>query len=148
MLEGSRWARAWTGWSANSGLLIWKRLPAFSGPRVNFKGQLPPLRWVSFVLVVVVAVVYEVKTSVVQSWVFSQLSKRLTYTVAAGPSPNIVFPKSGPFDKRLGYTRLSDFQKRLESASYRVTEQARFSPDLARLANWGISPPYRLPALP
>jgi membrane peptidoglycan carboxypeptidase len=99
------------------------------------------------VLVVVVAVVYEVKTSVVQSWVFSQLSKRLTYTVAAGPSPNIVFPKSGPFDQRLGYTRLSDFQKRLESASYRVTEQARFSPDLARLANWGISPPYREPAV-
>ncbi len=82
-----------------------------------------------------------------QSWVFSQFSRRLTYTVAPGPSDRIVFPREGPFNERLGYTRLPDFQRMLESAGYRVTLQSRFSPALLRLSRWGISPPYREPSV-
>lgn len=91
---------------------------------------------------------YEVRTSALQSWLFSRWAARLTYHVGPGPSPRIAFPEGGPFDQRLGYTRIPEFVRRLVHHGYRVTAQARFSGAADRLARWGILPPYREPALP
>jgi len=88
---------------------------------------------------------YEVRTSALQSWLFSRWAARLTYRVGPGPSPRIAFPEAGPFDQRLGYTRIPEFTRRLEHRGYRITAQARFSDAADRLANWGILPPYREP---
>jgi membrane peptidoglycan carboxypeptidase len=103
-------------------------------------------RYVLFPLMVVVmalAALVEMRTSTAQALVLSRAAAWLTYRVEAGPSKAIRFPRTGPYDERLGYTRLGTFVERLESAGYRVDRQARLSPGLDRLAGWGVALPYR-----
>jgi membrane peptidoglycan carboxypeptidase len=105
----------------------------------------PSRKWVrvSLLAILVLAVAaHEVRTSAIQSWLFSRWAGRLTYRVGAGPSPRIAFPTAGPFDQRLGYTRIPEFTHRLEAHGYRVTAQVRFSEAAAKLADWGFLPPY------
>ncbi len=98
-------------------------------------------------LLVVCAVVDEVRTSVIQSWLFSRYASRASYTLGPGPSPTIAFPASdAPFDRQAGYALLSDFQHRLQQSGFRTVEQARFSPALLRLAKWGVGLPYAEPS--
>ncbi len=91
------------------------------------------------------AVAFEINTSKLQSRILSFYSGKLTYEVKAGPSPSIVFPKDGPFDIRRGYTFIPDFQDRLAKKGFAVVNQASFSEELAKLANWGVTPPDREP---
>jgi membrane peptidoglycan carboxypeptidase len=70
----------------------------------------------------------------------------MSFRRESGPSPNIVFPKHGPFDIRAGYALIPDFERRLSALGYRTTEQARFSPELEQAAKWGLLPPYSEPA--
>ena len=87
--------------------------------------------------------VYELRTSALQAYMFSQLASLLTYEVAAGPSDQLPRPGVGPFDAQRGYSRLPEFQSRLRRNGFRVTRQARVSPVLAALTEMGIAPPYR-----
>lgn len=103
-------------------------------------------RWAYVSVVAFIFIAYEVRTSAVQSWVWSHYARQMTYTLGQGPSADIVFPKSGPFDLRRGYAQLPAFRQRLESAGFEITEQARFSPAMKKLAALGIPPPYREPA--
>ena len=89
--------------------------------------------------------IYEIKTSAFSSWILSNYAQKLSYRVEPGPSPNIVFPKHGPFDIRAGYALIPEFERRLRRNGYRITEQARFSRELQRAAKWGILPPYPEP---
>jgi membrane peptidoglycan carboxypeptidase len=106
--------------------------------------SLPAWLWVALFVALLLGagLRYEIRSSALQSWLFSGYASRLSYTVGQGPSSRIVFPKGGPLDERHGHTRLPRFRRRLESAGYRVTEQAEFSPLLTRLTRWGISPPF------
>jgi membrane peptidoglycan carboxypeptidase len=97
------------------------------------------------VLVALAIVRYEALTSALQSWLFSRHASELTYEVGPGPSPRIVFPEDGPLDRRRGYIRLPEMQDRLVRRGFRVTEQARFSPALARHVERGMDPPEWLP---
>jgi membrane peptidoglycan carboxypeptidase len=99
------------------------------------------------VISVAVALGYELRTSALQAWLLPQYTARIQYTVAEGPSKSIAFPRSGPFDDRLGYSRLAEFQSRLEARGFEVERQAVASPETVRLLNWGIAPPYREPLL-
>src|SRR5438128_907259 len=112
----------------------------------------PPLptrrTWHAVVLLVaafLAAGCYELRTSLVQSYLLSLVAGKLSYGVQTGPSTSIVYPKWGPFDERRGYTRLPDFRTRLEMRGFRTTRQARFSTPLALLAKWGVPPPYHEP---
>jgi membrane peptidoglycan carboxypeptidase len=87
------------------------------------------------------------ETSGLQSWFFWRWSSALDYAIAPGASSQIAFPVSGPFDERRGYTRLPHFRDNLEAHDFRVSEQARQNPGLARLIRWGIAPPYREPSI-
>jgi membrane peptidoglycan carboxypeptidase len=117
--------------------------------------RLRALRWVARVCVhlllagagvlVGAGVLYEMRTSALQARIFSDVSSRLTYEVANGPSPRTVFPYSGPFDQQRGYSALPEFQWRLQARGFRIARQARVSPQLAELAAWGIVPPYPEP---
>lgn len=91
------------------------------------------------------ALAYEMQTSALQANVLSRYAARLSYTVATGPSPQIVFPQHSPFDAQRGYAQLPDFQHRLHTRNYAVIEQARHSPELVQLMRWGVSPPYHEP---
>ncbi|MDR1727026.1 MAG: transglycosylase domain-containing protein [Acidobacteriota bacterium] len=98
------------------------------------------------VLVVAAAGLHELQTSVFSSRILAHYARKMSFQVEPGPSPNIVFPKDGPFDIRAGYALLPEFQRRLEAAGYRVTHQARLSPEMERIARWGLHPPYDEPA--
>lgn len=88
----------------------------------------------------------EMRTSSLESWFFWRWSSALDYGVEPGPSQQIAFPVSGPFDERRGYTRLPLFRDRLEAHGFQISEQARQAPGLARLVNLGIAPPFREPS--
>jgi membrane peptidoglycan carboxypeptidase len=89
---------------------------------------------------------YEARTSALQAFLLSRYAARLSYSVEAGPSSRIVFPRGGPFNEQRGYTRLPEFERRLLAQGFTVKEQARISADLAWLVGWGVPPPYREPA--
>src|SRR5215831_5895705 len=89
--------------------------------------------------------IVEIRTSFVQSWIFTRTNARISFSLAEGRDSGIFFPRSAPFDDRRGYSKLGNFQSRLESQGYRVAQQARQSEALATLVSRGISPPYQEP---
>src|SRR5438105_3359124 len=106
-------------------------------------------RWIALtvlpVLVVTVAL-FEARTSVIEARILSHVATNLSYSIGAGPSPRITFPSSGPFNESRGYAELPAFGQRLRESGFRIVAQARLSPELERLARWGITPPFREPA--
>ena len=98
-----------------------------------------------FLLLVVLCSAVEVRTSVLQSWIFTRTNDRISFELAPGRSSSIEFPRPAPFDDRRGYSKISDFQTRLEKLGYHVTQQTRQSETLANLISRGIAPPYPEP---
>ncbi|HEX7642844.1 MAG TPA: transglycosylase domain-containing protein [Burkholderiaceae bacterium] len=78
-------------------------------------------------------VLSEMRTSHFQAQYFSKLAAKLNYKMGAGPSKAIRFPKTGPYDERLGYSRLPEFTKLLTDQNFVITDQARMSPELLTL---------------
>lgn len=103
------------------------------------------LKWLLVGLATTAAIFYEIRTSTIQARLFSRYNEKVAYEMGPGRSPEIAFPRTGPFDERLGYPKIAAFQARLEDRGYRVVEQARLSPKLMQLMEWGISPPYPEP---
>jgi hypothetical protein len=66
----------------------------------------------------------------------------MKFTVQPGPSEDIRFPKSGPYDERLGYAQLPSFIGALSARHFVVTQQARWSPALERFVGQGGYPIY------
>ena len=91
---------------------------------------------------VVSAALYEMRTSDLEARYFTNLDRSFKTTVQAGPSRAIEFPKSGPYDDRLGYTALPRFVSDLTADGYAVENQARWSPALLRFVGWGAFPIY------
>ncbi|TDR56631.1 membrane peptidoglycan carboxypeptidase [Halomonas ventosae] len=115
-------------------------------------GQAPPprrlLRHRGLILLALLAItlatllVAEARTSHLQSQELSRYAATLRYTLAPGPSPYIQFPHHGPFDQRLGYTRLPEIQQRLLADGYAIERQVRFSQPLLEYTQRGFFPPY------
>jgi membrane peptidoglycan carboxypeptidase len=101
----------------------------------------PPF-WLLLALLVVAAVVGELRTSRLQALLASHITREISYRLEAGKSPTIRFPTSGPHDQRLGYTELPDFIGRLERAGFEVKFQARPSQRLRELMDWGLPAIY------
>src|SRR5262250_580260 len=94
---------------------------------------------------IAVAISYELRTSALQAWLLPRYTARLQYEIADGPSSSIAFPRSAPFDDRLGYSRMGEFQSRLEERGFEVERQAVVSEEMRQLLDWGVAPPYREP---
>jgi membrane peptidoglycan carboxypeptidase len=103
------------------------------------------LKWGLALFVVILFGLIEIRTSVVQSWLFTATNKRISFEPGDGRSSSIAFPRPAPFDDRRGYSKLPDFQARLEQLGYRTTQQVRQSETLAALISRGIAPPYTEP---
>ncbi|QFI55962.1 transglycosylase domain-containing protein [Aeromonas simiae] len=105
-------------------------------------------KWIFWLLVLLIVgaaialLLFEMKTSTLQSREFSRYASDLTYQVEPGPSSHIVFPSAGPFDKRLGYVALPDIQERLQQRGFEVHQQVRFSDELQNYAEHGFFVPY------
>ena len=86
---------------------------------------------------------WELRSSALQAHYLAGYARELGYAVHAGASPANRYPQAGPFDERLGYTRIPDFIERLQVRGYAVTAQARQSPRLVRFMDRGFFAPYR-----
>ncbi len=95
-------------------------------------------------LAAVLLVAYEARSSHFQARFFAAQAARLSVAVEAGESAAIVFPRDGPFDERMGYTRLPDTIEQLQRAGYGVERQARVSPQFLDAHAEGIFPIYRV----
>lgn len=85
----------------------------------------------------------ELKTSWLQSHIFSAIDHRLIYTMESGPSRNAPYSPSGPRDIRLGYARLPVFLQRLTRNGYEIADQASSKTSFGRLASRFVYPPYQ-----
>src|SRR5262245_6514047 len=94
-------------------------------------------------LVLVMAVLYEMRTSNLQSLLLSMWSRDISWKIEPGPGTTLRAPDAGPYDSRLGYTRLPAFLERLQGAGYSVDRQARPSSRMGRLVEKGVFPIYR-----
>ena len=90
-----------------------------------------------------VFVANEWKTSRLQSALWRDLASGANFSVDAGASDAIRFPRNGPYDERLGYHQLPGYIERLKPQGYVVTRQARMSPRLLELQEYGLYAPYR-----
>ncbi len=90
-----------------------------------------------------ILVMGEIESSRMQARHFSELARDLTYRVEGGPSEAIRFPAAGPFDERLGYSRLPAFLERLGARGFEVDSQVRLSPALLQFTDDGYFAPYR-----
>lgn len=84
----------------------------------------------------------ELATSNWQATYFSRVASEATFKVEAGPNPTPWFPAFGPYDERLGYTRIPLITENLTKNGFQITSQARLSPRLLELASGGIYPPF------
>ena len=94
------------------------------------------------VTAVVMVVGVELRTSRIQARLLAPLAQEATHETGPGPSPSIRFPEPGPYDLRLGHTRLPDFLHRLNNAGYHIDQQARSSDRLLSLTDRGVYPLY------
>ncbi|MDR7149267.1 membrane peptidoglycan carboxypeptidase [Hydrogenophaga palleronii] len=93
-------------------------------------------------ILAVVLLSHEAHTSRWQAWALQRYAAPLGFEVAPGPSEHIRFPKHGPFDERLGYTRIPAFLTSLQARGFEVTEQARHNPALIAHLDRGLYAPY------
>jgi hypothetical protein len=105
-------------------------------------------RWVLLALLVagiavcVKLVLDELRTSEYQARELARLAREAQFAVEPGASPSIRFPSMGPYDARLGYASLPDFVARLSASGFDIESQARHSPRLQSLEDWGLYPVY------
>ena len=86
--------------------------------------------------------VFELKTSYWQSMYLSRIASQATYRLEKGPNPDPYYPSYGPYDQRLGYTRIKSMVENLANNGFQVAEQTRFSPRFKQLATMALFPPY------
>ena len=89
------------------------------------------------------AAIWEMRTSTLQSRWFSSLAAEISWQVRPGPSPEISFP-TGPYDHRVGYSRLPSMIGSASVRGFDLVEQARASYRYRELVGeWSLFPIYR-----
>ncbi|HVH79059.1 MAG TPA: transglycosylase domain-containing protein [Stellaceae bacterium] len=127
-----------------AGILSW-RFAGLMRRRFPWLGAVGFLRWATLAAVLGVvgwAALYEMRTSQFEARYFTQLDHGMSVSVEPGQSAAIHFPKSGPYDERLGYTALPQFISDLTSHGFAVEHQANWSTGLLKFTGWGAFPIY------
>lgn len=98
-----------------------------------------------FLLVLAVAglVAWEVLSSALEARYLAKTAQKMTWRMQPGPSSRIRFPEGGPYDLRLGYSKLPDYTRRLQKNGWHVDEQAKISVQMERVDDLGLFLPYR-----
>lgn len=94
-------------------------------------------------VMVTIFILDEMRTSRLQAKKISHYASTLTYRVEPGVSTAIHYPKTGPFDRRLGYSSLPTLLERLQKNDFIVEQQAQFSPALLDYSKRGFFIPYQ-----
>src|SRR6476660_1833239 len=104
------------------------------------------LRWLFLIFFVALAgwaAVSEMRSGHFAAALFSNLARDMTFAVESGSNRAIEFPRIGPYDERLGYSKLPNFISSLSLNRYAVDAQARWSPRLERAVKLGTFPIYQ-----
>ena len=99
--------------------------------------------WACVGTVILALAAIELRSSWLQSRILTAISHRMTFSVLPGKNKSIRYTRSGPYDERLGYSRIPDFIERTELQGYEITAQARPSNMYVALADLGVFPIYR-----
>ncbi len=94
-------------------------------------------------VLVATGIVWEMHASSLQARLFAASAGRTDWTMADGADPDIWLPRSGPYDIRLGYSRMKDMLPQLLASGYTITAQARQSDGFRELTAHGFYPIYR-----
>ncbi len=86
---------------------------------------------------------YEIRTSWLQSKIFSRIASSLHYQVSEGKAGKIIYPHQGPSDFRLGYTEMPHILDTLQKKGLVISSQSRFNDKLLQYAELGFYPPYK-----
>lgn len=85
---------------------------------------------------------WEAETSTYQARRLGKLADELSWEVKSGPNEDSYFPQSGPYDIRLGYSRLPELIHNLVIQGFQVQAQARPSARMKELVAEGLFVPY------
>jgi membrane peptidoglycan carboxypeptidase len=97
----------------------------------------------STVLVLAVLLGTELQSSWLESRVLAAIGGKLSFSLGPGASDAIQYSSAGPYDERLGYSRLPNFLAQLEAAGFRLEAQARESKMYLLLAKLHIYVVYQ-----
>ncbi len=87
-------------------------------------------------------VAWELLSSALEAKFLANTAQKMTWQVRPGPSDRIRYPGNGPYDVRLGYSKLPDYLARLDQAGWQIDEQARIRVAMARVRDLGFFLPY------
>lgn len=89
-----------------------------------------------------VLVLTEAESSLLQAQLLSRYASTLEYSLQPGAADAVTPAPEGPFDQRLGYTRLPILLALLESKGMEIEAQAQASQALLNYTGRGLFPPY------
>ena len=87
-------------------------------------------------------VAYELVSSALEAQFLARTAQKMTWQIRPGPSDRIRYPGRGPYDIRLGYSKLPDYLARLQKADWEIDQQAKISIHMARAGDLGLFLPY------
>jgi membrane peptidoglycan carboxypeptidase len=93
-------------------------------------------------IVLVGLVAWELLSSALEAKFLASTTQKMTWQLKPGPSSRIRYPGQGPYDLRLGYSKLPDYLARLDKAGWQIDEQARIRVQMARASDLGLFLPY------
>ena len=91
----------------------------------------------------VALVAYELLSSALEAKYLAKTAQKMTWQLTPGPSKRIVYPGNGPYDVRLGYSKLPEYFSRLDKAGWKIDAQAKISVQMERVSQLGLFLPYR-----
>ncbi len=94
-------------------------------------------------LILVGIAAWELMSSDIQARYLAKTAAKMTWKVQAGSSERIRFPQDGPYDQRLGYSKLPEYIQRLSIRGWDVERQAKISIQMERAHDMGLNLPYR-----
>lgn len=86
---------------------------------------------------------YEARDSRLQAHFFSEFARSVSWETLPGANADLWLPQSGPYNIRLGYSRMKEMLPLLQAAGYSVTAQARQSDGFRTITGRGYYPIYR-----
>ena len=87
-------------------------------------------------------IAWELVSSALEARYLAKTAQKMTWQLRPGPSDRIRYPGQGPYDVRLGYSKLPDYLARLDKAGWQIDQQAKISIQMARADDLGLFLPY------
>lgn len=94
-------------------------------------------------LIVVGVIIWELMSSDLQAKYLAKTARNMTWRLQQGPSERIRFPEPGPYDLRLGYSKIPEYTRRLDGSGWDIERQAKISVQMERADDLGLNLPYR-----